>query len=159
MAKSKEKYKNVFLSFSVGPEQFAVSANSILEVVQNPNITEIPDVPGFIRGIINFRGDIIPVIDARVKLNMSHQISAELPVVIVFEHITTNNNSKIGVWVDRVHEVFSFQNSGITPVSEIGLHIDSEFIKGAINYNQKFLLVLDVEKFLSFNTVHPVDII
>jgi len=139
-----------YLIFMLQQEYFAVPVTKVLEVLQKQNITHVPKTPEHILGIINFRGDILPVIDTRRKFNLPNTNSSEKYVVIVFD-ITNPDNTKtiIAATVDMVKDVIVINQQNIKPVPELGLSYDSRFIQGAVRTDEGFILLLDIEKILS----------
>jgi len=139
-----------YLTFLLGQEYFAVPVTHVLEVLLKQQITPVPKAPRHILGIINFRGDILPVIDTRQKFNLSMNDRNEKEVVIVFE---INNKDDIKIMIsataDKVKDVIEIKEQEIKPVPELGLSFDSRFICGAIYRNDHFILLLDIEKVFS----------
>jgi purine-binding chemotaxis protein CheW len=154
MERVRNKHKNVFLSFKLGKETFAVSVNKVLEVLQKQHITEIPDLPKYIKGVINFRGDILPVFDARLKFNLEIPDNDIQNVIIVFDLATENKKTRIGGVVDGVKDVLPFEESEIKPVPELGLKYNADYIKGMIKMGENFIMVLDIDKVFSDEESH-----
>jgi purine-binding chemotaxis protein CheW len=146
MERTKNKHKNVFLSFRLGKETFAVSVKKVLEVLQQQNITEVPDVPPYIKGVINFRGDILPICDARIKFNIAVQSNDEKNVVIVLDLENDNQKMRIGAIADGVKDVISIDETDIRPVPQMGLKYNAEFLSGMIKSGDTFIMVLNVDK-------------
>jgi len=139
-----------YLIFMLQQEYFAVPVTKVLEVLQKQNITHVPKTPEHILGIINFRGDILPVIDTRRKFNLPNTNSSEKYVVIVFDIINPDNTKTIiAATVDMVKDVIVINQQNIKPVPELGLSYDSRFIQGAVRTDKGFILLLDIEKILS----------
>lgn len=146
MERIKNKHKNVFLSFRLGKETFAVSVKKVLEVLQRQHITEVPDVPVFIKGVINFRGDILPICDARIKFNISSNSNEEKNVIIVLDLENNGHTMRIGAIADGVKDVISLEEADIRPVPEMGLKYNAEFLSGMIKTGDSFIMVLDVDR-------------
>jgi len=139
-----------YLIFMLQQEYFAVPVTKVLEVLQKQKITHVPTTPEHILGIINFRGDIIPVIDTRRKFNLPKVDSNEKYVVIVFE-IQNPDTTKaiVAATVDTVKDVITIDQQIIKPVPELGLSYDSRFVQGAVRSDEGFILLLDIEKIFS----------
>ncbi len=139
-----------YLTFLLENEKFAVPVTHVLEVLLKQQITPVPKTAAHILGIINFRGDILPVIDTRQKFNLSLAENNEKQVVIVFE-IENSDGTKsiISATADAVKDVIEINEQDIKPVPELGLDFDSRFISGAIFRNDKFILLLDIKKVFS----------
>lgn len=146
MDRIKNKHKKVFLSFRLGKETFAVSVKKVLEVLQKQHITEVPDVPAYMRGVINFRGDILPICDARLKFNISGQTDDDKHVIIVLDLENNSQRLRIGAVADGVKDVISIEESDIKPVPEMGLKYNAEFLTGMIKSGDSFIMVLNVDK-------------
>lgn len=146
MDRTKNKHKKVFLSFRLGKETFAVSVKKVLEVLQKQHITEVPDAPGYIRGVINFRGEILPICDARIKFNMHHDDDEEKYVIIVLDLENQDRRMRIGALADGVEDVISVEETDIKAVPEMGLKYNAEFLSGMIRSGEGFIMVLNVDK-------------
>ncbi len=153
MERTKNKHKNVFLSFRLGKETFAVSVIKVLEVLQQQHITEVPDVPSFIKGVINFRGDILPIFDARLKFNIKVNEKEEKNVIIVLDLTSENQKMRIGAVADGVKDVLAFDETEIKPVPEMGLKYNAEFISGMIKSGEGFIMILNVDKVFTTDEV------
>lgn len=146
MDRIKNKHKKVFLSFRLGKETFAVSVKKVLEVLQKQHITEVPDVPEYIRGVINFRGDILPICDARLKFNIGGQTNEEKYVVIVLDLENNGQRLRIGAIADGVKDVISIEETDMKPVPEMGLRYNAEFLTGMIKSGDSFIMILNVDR-------------
>jgi Chemotaxis signal transduction protein len=153
MERTKNKHKNVFLSFRLGKETFAVSVKKVLEVLQQQHITEVPDVPSYIKGVINFRGDILPICDARLKFNLPVQSADEKCVIIVLDLQVNEHKMRIGAIADGVKDVIAIEESDIKPVPEMGLKYNAEFLSGMIKSGENFIMVLNVDKVFATDEV------
>jgi purine-binding chemotaxis protein CheW len=150
---SNKKKKNTFLSFRIGKETFAVSVQKALEVLEEQYITRVPNVPSYIEGVINFRGKIIPVIDARLKFNLQKREEGEKYVVIVFDLLVDNKKMVIGAMADSVHDVIAFDEDNILEVPELGFNYNAEFILGMLKNETSFTMILDIDKVFSSEEV------
>lgn len=153
MDRMKNKHKKVYLSFRLGKETFAVSVKKVLEVLQKQHITEVPDVPAYIRGVINFRGDILPICDARIKFNMDGETDEDKYVVIVLDLEINHQNIRIGAIADGVKDVISIEENDIRPVPEMGLKYNAEYLSGMIKSGDSFIMVLNVDKIFTTDEV------
>jgi len=141
---------NTYLTFVLGDELFAVPVTQVLEVLQKQRITAVPKSPLHILGIINFRGDILPVINTRQKFNLLPANSDDNQVVIVFEILNLDKTkTNIAAIANTVNDVIQIHDHEIKTVPELGLNYDSRFIAGAVQRNNTFILLLDVEKLFS----------
>jgi purine-binding chemotaxis protein CheW len=142
---TKNKHKNSYLSFSLGKESFAIPIGKVLEVLQKMYITQIPEMPEFIKGVINFRGDILPVFDLRSRFNLRH-FDAEKFVVIVLEIENEEKKNRLCAIVDKVNDVIAIDNQTILPVPEMGLKYKTDYLAGMINLKEHFITILDIDK-------------
>ncbi len=152
-----KKKKNTFLSFRIGNETFAVSVRKALEVLEQQYITRVPNVPSYIEGVINFRGKIIPVIDARLKFNLSKRAKGEKYVVIVFDLLVEEKKMIIGAMADSVQDVIAFDEENILEVPELGFNYNAEFILGMLKNENSFTMILDIDKVFSSEEVSILD--
>lgn len=143
------KRKNTFLSFKIGKETFAVSVGKVLEVLEKQYITEVPNVPEYIEGVINFRGKLIPVIDTRMKFNLPKRAEDDKYVVIVFDVHVEEKKMLIGAMADSVHDVISFDEENILAVPEMGFNYNAEFLLGMLKNEESFTMILDIDKVFS----------
>lgn len=133
------------VSFKIGNEEFGIDILKVQEIIRLMTITEVPNSPKFVEGVINLRGRVIPVIDLRIKLNMSkidHNISTRIIVVDI-------NSSTVGFIVDAVSEVLRIPKSITEPPPSIVAGIDSEYITSVGKLEDRLLILLDLEKILS----------
>jgi purine-binding chemotaxis protein CheW len=149
--------KETYLTFKLGQEFFAVSVANVLEVLEKQRITPVPRAPEHILGIINFRGNILPVVDTRQKFNLSGS-SADLDcILIVFEMGTEENRFSIAATADAVKDVIEISQDEIKPIPEMGLSYDSHFIRGAIRRQENFILILETDKVFSLSDTEVVN--
>jgi purine-binding chemotaxis protein CheW len=155
---SNKKRKNTFLSFRIGKETFAVSVHKALEVLEKQYITQVPNVPAYIEGVINFRGKIIPVIDARMKFKLPKRGIDDKYVVIVFDLTIEGKKMIIGAMADSVQDVIGFEDSNILEVPELGFNYNAEFILGMLKNENSFTMILDIDKVFSTEEVDVLNI-
>jgi purine-binding chemotaxis protein CheW len=148
--------KQTLLTFLLGQEYFAVNVTKVLEVLEKQHITKVPQTPGHILGIINFRGDILPVVDTRQKFNLSSQDTEEKHFVIVFDISSNNNKFIIAATADAVKDVIEIFDADIKPVPEMGISYNAKYISGAIRQKEQFILLLDIEKVFSLSDVESI---
>jgi purine-binding chemotaxis protein CheW len=148
-----KRKKNTFLSFRIGNETFAVSVHKALEVLERQYITKVPNVYEYIEGVINFRGKIIPVIDARLKFNLEKRNENEKYVIIVFDLLVDERKMLIGAMADSVQDVIGFDEENILPVPELGFNYNSEFITGMLKNDNSFIMILDIDKVFTVEEV------
>ena len=137
---------NTYLSFIVCDELFAVNVTKVLEVLQKEHITPVPNTPQYIKGIINFRGEVVPVFESRIKFNLPERSENEPFVIIVLDLSSGNEEFRIGAIVDKVKDVISIDDEEVKPVPAISKDFNSDFLHGIYKMKDQFILMLDVEK-------------
>jgi len=148
--------KKSFLSFKIENEIFAIDVKKVLEVLQMKPITTIPKTPDYIKGVINFRGEIIPVIDARIKFNLKTIENYSKSVIIILNFKSQDKNKIIGAIVDSVMDVMEIKEMDVKDLPEIGSRYNLEFIYGMIKHNEDFIMILDVDKVFSVEELNIV---
>ncbi|KAF1045672.1 MAG: Chemotaxis protein CheW [Herbaspirillum frisingense] len=138
-----------FLTFLVGAESFAMPIASIREIIEFGGLTEVPLMPSFLRGVINLRGSVVPVIDLSVRFGRAATVIAKRTCIIIMELVQDEQQLLLGVMVDAVSAVLSVEVDRIEPRPSFGAGIRADFIAGMININERFVVVLDVPKVLS----------
>ena len=137
---------NTFLSFTVCDELYAVNVTKVLEVLEKQNITRVPNAPDYIKGIINFRGEVVPVFESRKKFNLPVRPDDASYVIIVLDLSHDNEIFRIGAVVDRVKDVISINDQEIKPVPPMSKEFNTEFLEGIYKQGETFIMLLDVEK-------------
>ena len=142
-----------YLTFSLGGEMFAVAILNVKEIIEYGSLTEIPMMPSFIRGVINLRGAVVPVIDLSCRFgNKSTQVARRTCIVII-ELIDGDQKYDIGVMVDAVSEVLEISSADIEPPPTFGAKIRTDFISGMGKVSGKFVIILDVARVLSVEEI------
>jgi len=141
--------KQAYLSFDLNGEIFAITVNNVLEVLENQKLTKVPKAPFYIKGVINFRGEILPVIDTRVKFNMPEKEDNGKSVIIVFDIDLADKKLLIGGIVDGVKDVIEISQNEIKDVPNMGSKYNSDFMLGMIKTDDHFIMLLNIEKVFS----------
>ncbi len=137
---------NTFLSFTVCDELYAVNVTKVLEVLEKQYITRVPNAPAYIRGIINFRGEVVPVFESRKKFNFPTLPDDASYVIIVLDLSRENEVFRLGAIVDKVKDVISIDDQEIKPVPPMSKEFNTEFLEGIFKQGDTFIMLLDVEK-------------
>lgn len=140
---------NTYLSFIIGNELFAVNVIKVLEVLQKQNITQVPNAPEYIRGIINFRGEVVPVFEVRTMFNFAPRTEGDSFVIIVFDLSNDEYIFRVGAIVDKVRDVISIDENQIKPVPPMSKDFNPEFLSGIYKICDNFILILNIEKVFS----------
>lgn len=142
-----------FLTFSLGKEEYGVEILKIREIIGIMDITTVPQTPDYMKGVINLRGKVIPVIDLRLKFSMEEVEYTQETCVIVVEV----SKSLIGIIVDNVSEVLDIKSGEIEAPPQFGQEIDTSFIMGLGKAKGKIIILLDIEKVLSSEELEMVE--
>lgn len=140
---------NQFLTFTLGREIFALDIGTVREVLELTSITKIPRTPGFMRGVINLRGHAVPVVDMRMKLGMSQGEDTVDTCIIIVEIEFDGEITVMGALVDSVREVFEMMPESIEPAPKMGAAVNAEYIRGMGRQDEKFIIILDINKIFS----------
>ena len=138
-----------YLTFKLGEEVFGLDVGKVREILDFTTITKVPGTPGFMRGVINLRGSVVPVVDMRVKFGMSSTEKTVNTCIVVAEVELEGDVIVLGALVDSVQEVFELEPGQIEPAPRIGTKLDTEFIKGMGKRDERFIILLDVDKAFS----------
>lgn len=138
-----------YLSFVLGREEYGLEILKVQEIIGLMDVTRVPRTPGFVRGVINLRGRVIPVVDLRGKFNMKATDDTEKTCIIVVQVTQGDLTVTMGVIVDEVSEVLSFQQDQIEPAPSFGGGMDeAEYITGMGKLGKKVVILLDVDRVL-----------
>ena len=139
--------------FGIGKELFGVGIASIREIVKVPEMTEVPDSPDFLDGVINLRGKILPVIDLRKRLRINEADRTRLTRVL----ITDGSDRTVGLIVDFVSEVLRIEPNDIEEPPEMVSAIGIEYINGIAKVDEKLIILLDLNKVLSIDDMRKIE--
>ncbi len=137
-----------FMTFELGAMKYAIELPKIREILTYPdNITTLPNTSEWVKGLINLRGEVVPILDIRIKFNTSKTVYDENTSVIA---VITEDNRMIGIVVDLVDDVQRLDTSSLAPVSEMGSAIPAKYLKGYVRLdNNEMLVIMDIEKVVS----------
>lgn len=135
-----------YLTFKIGAEIFAANVKNIQNIIENTRLTKVPQMPSFIIGVTNLRGEVLPVVDSRIKLGLPVTQSTINSSIIVLELIIDGIETKAGLLVDEVCEVLEIKDEEINEPPKIGSKIKTDIITGVYPYENKFIMLLDMNK-------------
>ena len=138
-----------YLTFKLGDEVFATDVSKVLEVLDFTNITKIPRTPDFMSGVINLRGNVVPVVDLRLCFEMSKTEKTVNTCIVVVEMLLEGESTVIGALADSVEEVIDLEPEQIQPAPRIGTQIRTDFIKGMGKRDSQFIMILDIDRVFS----------
>lgn len=137
---------NQFLAFKLEEEVFAFDISKVREVLEFTSVTKVPQTPGMMKGVINLRGSVVPVIDMRIKFSMEEAEKTVNTVIIIIEISLDEELTMIGAVVDSVKEVMDLDTEHVKPPPKIGVQLNTDFIKGMGKKDGQFIIILDIEK-------------
>lgn len=138
-----------FLSFRIMEETFAIDVLKVIEILELSKVTRVPQSPEFMLGVINLRGNVLPVIDARIKFGMPWKEATVDSCIIVITIETSGDPITLGILVDSVNEVIEISADSIQKAPTIGAQYSTKFIDGLVKVNEEFIMILDIGKALS----------
>lgn len=150
MSTEVKKQLNSYLSFKLGEEVFAANVSKVLNILEMTKITKVPKSPPYMKGVINLRGTVLPVIDTRVKFSMEPTEFTTNTCILVLDIDIENDSLHVGALVDAVQEVLEIEPHQILPPPNIGSKYRSEFITGMYKLtDEQFIMLLDMDKVFS----------
>ncbi len=151
MAVEDENGGNQYLTFSLDGEMFALRVSQVREILEFTHMTRIPQTPVYMRGVINLRDKVVPVIDMRAKFDLEAvPESVDTCIIIVQVHIDAEA-LLVGALVDSVQEVLEISQEHIEPPPRMGMQLNTEFLHGMARVDNGFALLLDIDKVFSCN--------
>ena len=133
-----------YLTFALGGEEYGVEILKVQEIRGYSAVTPIPNTPGYVKGVMNLRGTIIPVLDLRSKLSMQETEYSQFTVIIV----VTVGTKVMGLIVDAVSDVLNIPRADIQATPDFGAQVDARFINGMAKAGEKLVVLLDIERVL-----------
>ena len=142
-----------FLSFKLSEEVFAINVSKVINILEMSHITRVPKAPQFMKGVINLRGTVLPVMDLRIKFGLPEKEKTVDTSIIVLNIDLNGEQTLIGTLVDSVREVLELKNDEISPAPTIGTKYNSGLIEGMWRTDEKFIMILDIDKVFSTDDV------
>jgi len=134
-----------FLTFTLGDENYGLDILTVKEIRGYESVTKIANAPPFIKGVINLRGDIVPIVDLRIKFNVGKVTYDEFTIVIVL-HI---HNRIVGIVVDGVSDVVSLLKEQVLPPPNFGVAFDSRYLLGLATVNEQMIILVNISELIS----------
>jgi purine-binding chemotaxis protein CheW len=149
--KDRDTEQNVqqHLTFMIGGEEYAVSLLKVKEIIEYDTVTEVPRTPEWIRGVINLRGSVVPVIDLAVKFRQAPSIAGKLTCIVITEIECQGEATVMGIMADSVRQVIDLKPQDIEEPPSFGTRVKVDYLLGMARSGKKFCLILDTEKVLS----------
>ena len=149
MATATDTVITQYLTFNLGEELFALDIAKVREVLDFTAVTKVPRTPDFMRGVINLRGSVVPVVDLRRKFNMALAENTVNTCIIISEVTVDGDTTVLGALAVSVQEVIDLGPEHIAPAPRIGTKLRTEFIKGMGKQNDRFVIILDIDRVFS----------
>ena len=138
-----------YLTFLLGDEIFSLEISKVREVLDYTIITRVPRMPAYLQGVINLRGSVVPVVDLRLKFGMPAADVTVSTCIIIVEAMVNDELVILGLLADSVQEVLELDQENIKPAPRIGTKLDTRFIKGMGRQNDRFNIILDIDRVFS----------
>lgn len=142
-----------YLTVVLDNEAYGIAVLKVREIIRLQKITTVPQMPHYVKGVINLRGRVIPVIDLRIKFGLKAEIAERTCIVVVQITVGTGRNVQMGLVVDSVEEVVSLTGSEIEPTPEFGAVIDTSYLLGLAKIKGVVKTLLDIERVVAADTV------
>jgi purine-binding chemotaxis protein CheW len=140
-----------YLTFSLGDEVFAMDIRCVREIIQHGNMTMVPLMPEFVRGVINLRGSVVPVIDLQSRFGRPRAEIGKKTCIIIFDATLADEKVELGLLVDSVSEVIDIAQAHVEPPPQFGTSIRRDFVHGIGKVGTAFIVILAPERALDIN--------
>jgi len=145
---------NQYLTFVMGDENYAIPVAGVSEVLTVPKVTRIPRMPDFMRGVVNLRGSVVPILDLKLKFGVGETVITPETAIVVVEILLDEGTGeesilRLGVFADAVKKVVTFASSEIEPPPRIGTRIKTSFIQGMGRLGEDFVVILNMREILT----------
>ena len=140
---------NSYLTFNLGNEIFGANVAKVLNILEMTKITKVPKAPSYMKGVINLRGSVLPLIDTRIKFDMGETEYTPNTCILVLDIDLNGETVHVGALVDSVQEVIEIDDANIQPPPSIGSKYKSEFIEGMAKLNNEFIMLLNMDMIFS----------
>ena len=138
-----------YLTFKLDDEVFALGIDKVREVLDYTSVTKVPQTPDFMRGVINLRGSVVPVVDMRLKFGMAKTEKNVNTCIIIVEINLEGETAVLGALADSVQEVLDLEPHQIEPAPKIGTKLRTDFIRGMGKRDEQFIIILEIDKVFS----------
>ncbi len=145
-----------YLTFILDGEEFGVDILRVQEIRVWSPVTELPNTPEYLKGVINLRGTIVPIVDLRERFGRIALDYNDTTVTIILRTSKNGKQVTVGLVVDAVSDVYKFDDNDISPTPELGSSIDSRFLQGMASVKDKLIILLDTEKLLEADELYQI---
>ncbi len=146
-----------YLTFKLDGESFATEISKVREVLEYPQVTPVPRSPEFMQGVINLRGSVVPVVDLRLQFGMSAVEQTVDSCIIIIEVNIEGTSTVLGALADSVQEVIDLRPDQLEPAPSFGTRIDNDFVQYMGKLEDRFVIVLDINKVFSLEQIYKVE--
>lgn len=151
--RSAQAAANEFLTFTLGSEEYAIDILKVQEIRGYDAVTHIVNAPAFIKGVVNLRGIIVPIVDMRIKFDLPNVEYNDFTVVIILNI----SGRVVGIVVDSVSDVITLADDQIKPAPDFSAHIDTGYLMGLGTVSERMLILMDIEKLMSSRDMGMID--
>jgi purine-binding chemotaxis protein CheW len=142
-----------YLAIGLDNESYGIAVLRVREIIRMQKITPVPQVPEFVKGVINLRGRVIPVVDLRVKFGVRAEFAERTCIVVVQVKLPSDQTVQMGLIVDRVEEVMTLNSDEIEPPPDFGMKISTDYMFGLAKVKGHVKTLLDIDRVVSADTV------
>jgi purine-binding chemotaxis protein CheW len=135
---------NSYLSFQIGTEIFAADVANVINILEMAKITKVPKSPNYMKGVINLRGSVLPVVDTRLKFGLAETEYTTNTCILVLEVLSRNETIRLGAIVDSVQEVLEIGSDEIMPPPNLGTKFKTDILVGMAKKDENFIMIMDV---------------
>jgi len=146
-----------YLTFILAEEEYGVDILRVQEIKGWDNVTPIPNTPEYIKGVINLRGTIVPIVDLRHRFKMENVEYGPMTVVIVLKVISEDKERIMGIVVDAVSDVYNVSEEEMKPAPDFGSVVNIEFVQGLATVNEKMVIILNIDHLLTADELNITD--
>jgi len=137
---------NQLLTFKLGNETYGIEINKVREILTYPVVTPIPDASKWVKGVINLRGEVAPIIDLRVRFSVNNDPNYDERTIIIA--VKTHDTRMIGLVVDEVSDMENIELDKLYPAPDMGTSIAPKYLKGLFKRQERMIVILDIDKIL-----------
>jgi purine-binding chemotaxis protein CheW len=138
-----------YLTYFLADEEYAVSIQKVKEIIEYSSVTKVPKVPRWIRGVINLRGNVVPVVDLAVRFELDERPTTKTTCIVIVEVQQDAENTVMGVIADAVNQVIELNAQDIEQPPAFGTRVRLEYLQGMGKLGKKFALILNIDRVLS----------
>ena len=158
MATETMQTEEQYLTFLMGKDQYSIDILQVKEIIAFTDVLKIPMLPDYIKGVINLRGHVVPVLDLAMRFGKERTQVSKLTCIIIVEVRKGDRNREVGIMVDAVNEVISLSSENIEETPEFGEDVRADFISGMGRVDDKFIIMLNVARLLNVEDMKALEI-